>query len=202
MKPKKEDNMNNKSLKIKRITGIAVFAALVVVLQLFSNYVQFGPVSITLALIPIVVGSIIYGPLAGFALGAVGGFLVFIAPSTIGLFWDYGVFITFLVCVLKMALAGMVSGLLYKAFNNKSKKLAVTLSSICVPIINTGLFAIAALLFYKDLLVNLNTTGQNTIAFLFFTFIGFNFLIEFAVNSILSPVVLRLINMTKINNAE
>ena len=30
MKPKKEDNMNNKSLKIKRITGIAVFAALVV----------------------------------------------------------------------------------------------------------------------------------------------------------------------------
>ena len=202
MKPKKEDNMNNKSLKIKRITGIAVFAALVVVLQLFSNYVQFGPVSITLALIPIVVGSIIYGPLAGFALGAVGGFLVFIAPSTIGLFWDYGVFITFLVCVLKMGLAGMVSGLLYKAFNNKNKKLAVTLSSICVPIINTGLFAIAALLFYKDLLVNLNTKGQNTIAFLFFTFIGFNFLIEFAVNSILSPVVLRLVNMTKINNAE
>ena len=171
MKPKKEENMNNKSLKIKKITGIAVFAALVVVLQLFSNYVQFGPVSITLALIPIVVGSIIYGPLAGFALGAVGGFLVFIAPSTIGLFWDYGVFITFLVCVLKMALAGMVSGLLYKAFNNKNKKLAVALSSICVPIINTGLFAIAALLFYKDLLVNLNTTGQNTIAFLFFTFI-------------------------------
>ena len=194
--------MNNKSLKIKKITGIAVFAALVVVLQLFSNYVQFGPVSITLALIPIVVGSIIYGPLAGFALGAVGGFLVFIAPSTIGLFWDYGVFITFLVCVLKMALAGMASGLLYKAFNNKNKKLAVTLSSICVPIINTGLFAIAALLFYKDLLVNLNTKGQNTIAFLFFTFIGFNFLIEFAVNSILSPVVLRLVNMTKINNAE
>ncbi len=192
--------MNNKSLMIKKITGIAVFAGLVVVLQLFSNYVQFGPVSITLALIPIVVGSIIYGPLGGFALGAIGGFLVFIAPSTIGLFWDYGVFTTFLVCVLKMALAGMVSGLLYKAFNNKNKKVAVILSSVSVPIINTGLFAIAALLFYKDLLANLNTAGQNTIAFLFFSFIGFNFLIEFAVNSILSPVVLRLVNMTKINS--
>ena len=194
--------MNNKSLMIKKITGIAVFAGLVVVLQLFSNYVQFGPVSITLALIPIVVGSIIYGPLGGFALGAIGGFLVFIAPSTIGLFWDYGVFTTFLVCVLKMALAGMVSGLLYKAFNNKNKKVAVILSSVSVPIINTGLFAIAALLFYKDLLANLNTAGQNTIAFLFFSFIGFNFLIEFAVNSILSPVVLRLVNMTKINSME
>lgn len=194
--------MNNKSLMIKKITGIAVFAGLVVVLQLFSNYVQFGPVSITLALIPIVVGSIIYGPLGGFALGAIGGFLVFIAPSTIGLFWDYGVFTTFLVCVLKMALAGMVSGLLYKAFNNKNKKVAVILSSVSVPIINTGLFAIAALLFYKDLLANLNTAGQNTIAFLFFSFIGFNFLIEFAVNSILSPVVLRLVNMTKINSIE
>ena len=179
----------NKSLQIKKITGISVFAALVVVLQLFSNYVQFGPVSITLALIPIVVGSIVYGPLAGFALGAVGGLLVFVAPSTIGAFWDYGVFITFLVCVLKMGIAGLVSGLLYKLFNKKNKKFAVVVSSICVPIINTGLFAIAALVFYKDLLDSFNNTGQNTVAFLFFTFIGFNFLIEFAVNSILSSVV-------------
>jgi len=192
----------DKSLKIKRITGIAVFAALVIVLQLFSNYVQFGPVSITLSLIPIVVGAIIYGPLAGFALGCVSGLLVFVAPATISLFWPYGIVTTFFVCVLKMGLAGLSAGWIYKLLVNKNKKFAVTLASISVPIINTGLFAIAALVFYADLLAEFNTEGQNTIAYLFFTFIGFNFLIEFAVNSGLSPVVLRLVNMTKLNQAE
>ena len=73
----------NKSVRIKNMVGIAIFAAVVIVLQLFSNYVTFGPVSITLALIPIVVGAVVYGPLAGFILGAVGGLLVLVAPATI-----------------------------------------------------------------------------------------------------------------------
>jgi len=70
-----------KNEKIRKITGIAIFICLVVVLQLFSNYVTFGPVSITLALIPIVVGSIIYGPMAGFILGAVCGITISLAQE-------------------------------------------------------------------------------------------------------------------------
>lgn len=184
-----------KSLQIKKITGLAIFAGLVVCLQLFSNYVTFGPVSITLALIPVVVGSILYGPLAGFILGFVCGIIVFLAPSTISLFWPLGVVKTFFVCVLKTGIAGLVSGYAYKLLNKKNKKLAVILSSISVPIINTGLFAIAALLLFKDLLITLAPVGQNIVVYLLLTFIGFNFLIEFAVNSILSPVVLRLVNI-------
>ena len=190
----------NKSLRIKKMVGISIFAAVVVVLQLFSNYVAFGPVSITLALIPIVVGAIVYGPLAGFILGSVGGLLVFLAPATIGLFWDYGVFVTFLVCILKMGIAGLVSGLLYKLLHKWNKVIAVVISSVIVPILNTGLFALAAYTIYYKLLEGLAPAGQNIAAYLFLTFIGFNFLIEFFVNSALSPVVLRLTNLSKLNS--
>lgn len=187
----------NRSLKIKKMVMITILSVLAIVLQLFSNYVQFGPVSITLSLIPIVVGAILYGPLCGFVIGAATGLIVFVAPATIALFWPYGVFLTFLVCILKMGIAGFVSGLLYKLFSNRNNKLAVTLSSVIVPLVNTGLFALAAYIFYYDLLAGLAPSGQNVAVYLFLGFIGFNFLIELFVNSILSPVVLRLANMAK-----
>ena len=188
-----------RNLQINKITGIAILGALVVVLQLFSNYVQFGSVSITLSLIPIVVGAVMYGPLTGFALGALSGILVFVAPSTMALFWDYGVITTFLVCVLKMALAGFVSGILYKLIYKINNSIAAITASVIVPIVNTGLFAIAAYLFYYDLLAGF-AEGQNVVAFLFLSFIGINFIIEFFVNTILSTVVIRLTNIDKAKN--
>lgn len=188
-----------RNLQINKITGIAILGALVVVLQLFSNYVQFGSVSITLSLIPIVVGAVMYGPLTGFALGALSGILVFVAPSTMALFWDYGVITTFLVCVLKMALAGLVSGILYKLIYKINNSFAAVTASVIVPIVNTGLFAVAAYLFYYDLLAGF-AEGQNVVAFLFLSFIGINFIIEFFVNAILSTVVIRLTNIDKAKN--
>ncbi len=187
-----------RKIQINKMTGIAILGAIVVVLQLFSNYLPpLGTVSITLSLIPIVVGAAIYGPLAGFILGAVNGILVFFAPNTIGLFWPYGVFTTFMICVLKMALAGLVSGILYKLIYKKNNTLASIVASIIVPIVNTGLFAIAAYLFYYDLLEGF-AAGQNVMAFLFLSFIGINFIIELFVNSILSTVVIRLTNIEKL----
>lgn len=185
--------------KISKITGIGIFMCLVVVLQLLSNYVTFGPVSITLALIPIVVGSIIYGPYAGFLLGVFCGITVFFAPSTMALFWPYGIVKTFILCILKTGIAGLCSGYIFKLISNKNKKLAVILSSISVPIINTGLFAIAAYILYSDLLNSLCPEGQTTLIYLLVGFIGFNFIIEFFVNSILSPIVYRVINIFKEN---
>ena len=64
--------------KINRMVGIAVLAALVVVLQLLSSVIKIGTVSITLTLIPIVVGAAFYGPGAGAILGTVFGLVVYI----------------------------------------------------------------------------------------------------------------------------
>ena len=97
--------MNN-SQKIRRMVGLAALASMIVVLQLISNYIQFGPVSITLALIPIVVGAILYGPKGGFILGLIEGVMVITAPSTLGLFMPFSAVGTILVCLLKSVLGG------------------------------------------------------------------------------------------------
>lgn len=69
------------------MVGIAVLAALVVVLQLLSSVIKIGTVSITLTLIPIVVGAAFYGPGAGAILGTVFGLVVYINSATGA---DYG----------------------------------------------------------------------------------------------------------------
>ena len=191
--------MKNNSLKIKRMVGLATLSAIVIVLQLFSNYIQFGPVSITLALIPIVVGSIVYGPKGGFVLGLVHGAIVCTAPTTIALFMPVTVFGTIVVCLLKSSIAGLVSGYLFLLLQKKYKVLGVVLASISVPIVNTGLFSIACFTLFEPLIAGLASgEGKNFASYFFLTFIGYNFIIEFVVNSVLSPVVLRIIELYKL----
>lgn len=49
----------------KKIAGVGLLTALVVVLQLLGSFIKFGTVSISLVLIPIVVGAALYGVGAG-----------------------------------------------------------------------------------------------------------------------------------------
>ena len=44
--------------KTQRMVGLAIFTAIIIVLQLVSTFIKFGPFSITLAMIPIVVGAL------------------------------------------------------------------------------------------------------------------------------------------------
>ena len=56
-----------KNANIKRMVGIALLMAMVVVLQFVSGMIPpiFGIVSISLALIPVVFGAAVFGPGAG-----------------------------------------------------------------------------------------------------------------------------------------
>ena len=61
----------NSSAKTKRTVGIAIFSAIIVLLQIICTFIKFGPFSITLALAPIIIGAAIYGVGAGAFLGGV-----------------------------------------------------------------------------------------------------------------------------------
>ena len=39
--------------------------------------------------------------------------------------------------------------------------------------------------------------GGNVVQYVIFAFVGFNFLFEFLVNLVLSPIIVRLINLSK-----
>jgi len=189
--------MNN-SLKIKKMVGIASLAAIVAVLQLIANYITFGPVSITLALIPLIIGAILYGPSGGAILGGLMGLIILTAPST-GSFLAINPIVTVLLCVIKTSVAGMVSGYIFKGLRKINLKLGVVLASIAAPLVNTGIFAVGCILFYMPSITTWAGEGANAYAFLFLSMIGINFIIEFVINSVLSPIVLYIVKIISTN---
>ena len=70
--------MNNgkKAGGTQRMAGLAIFTAIIVVLQVLCTFVRFGPFPITLALAPIIIGAAVYGSSAGALLGGVFGTVV------------------------------------------------------------------------------------------------------------------------------
>lgn len=188
----------SKSLKIKKLVGISILLALVVVLQLMSNYIQFS-VSITLAITPVIIGAMLYGPGVGLFLGLVQGLLIFFAPSTISAFWPISVGGTLFVCLVKTGVAGLVSGIVFNVLYRKNLKLSVVLASVLFPIINTGLFVIAGLTIFSPLYGALATDAGKAVIVFLLSSIAINFIIEFLVNSLLSPTVLYLIKISTKN---
>ena len=183
-----------KNTKIQRMVGIAIMSAIVVVLQLLGSFIKFGPVSVSLVLIPIVVGAAMYGPAAGAVLGGVFSIVVLFQPDTAG-FYAITVFGTVVTVMAKGILAGWISGLAFRALREKNEWLAVGLAAMVCPVINTGLFALGSRLFFWDYLTEIS--GGNALYILFVVMIGFNFIAEFVVNVVCSPVIVRILHAAR-----
>ena len=65
--------MDRKRTDVRKLAGMALLTAVVVILQLLGSFIRFGPFSISLVLIPIVVGAALYGAGAGAWVGAGAG---------------------------------------------------------------------------------------------------------------------------------
>ena len=178
------------------MVGIAIMSAIVVILQLLGSFIKIGPVSISLVLIPIVVGAAMYGPGAGAVLGGVFAVVVLLQPDT-AFFYGVHYFGTVITVLVKGILAGWLSGLVFKAFSKVNEWLAVLMAAVVCPIINTGFFALGCKLFFWDALAELG--GGNAVVYLFTVMIGFNFIAEFVTNLICSPVVVRILHAARKN---
>ncbi len=187
-----------KDIKTQKLIGTAILTAILVVLQILSNYITIGSVSINLSLLPIIIGAILYGPLVGFFLGLVNGLIVILSPSTIAIFMPLTVIGTIITCLLKTGLAGLVSGYVYRIFEKSNYKLGIVLAALLVPIINTGLFSIAALTIFRPFLESLVSENYtNVYVVLLLLVIGINFIVEFLLNVVLSPTIIYIINLRK-----
>jgi len=191
----------NKKADVYRLTGLAILTAIIIVLQIFTTFVKFGPFSITLALIPMVVGAAMFGVGAGAYLGAVLGVIVTVMCITGGdpggaMVWAANPFMCAVMCILKTALAGLCAGAVYHALSRRNRYLAVLLAAIVAPIVNTGTFIIAMLLFFRDLLA-VWAGGSDLLTYIIVGIVGVNFLVEFGVNIVLTPVVVKIIDAVK-----
>lgn len=183
----------------QKLVGLALFTAIVVVLQLTGSFIKFGMFSISLVLVPIVVGAAVYGPKAGAWLGFVFGLVVLLSG-------DAAPFLTVdpLGCVATVLVkgigAGLLAGLSYKAIAAKNKYLGVAAAAIVCPVVNSGVFFLGCELFFLDTVDGwakaAGFTGDAT-TYVIVGLIGLNFVFEMLVNMVLSPVILRIINIRK-----
>ena len=63
----------SKNNNTQKIVGLGLFTAIVIVLQLMGSFIKFGTFSISLVLVPVVIGAALYGAGAGAWLGFVFG---------------------------------------------------------------------------------------------------------------------------------
>lgn len=176
------------------MVGIAILSSIVVVLQLLGSFIKFGPVSVSLVLIPIVIGAAMFGPGAGAVLGGVFSIVVLMQADT-AFFYGISFFGTILTVLVKGTMAGWLSGLTFKALSGKNEWVAVGLAAMVCPLVNTGFFALGCRLFFWNALAELG--GGNALVFLLTGMIGVNFVAEFITNVICAPVILRILHAVK-----
>ena len=181
--------------KVKRMVGIAILIAIVVVLQLLGQFIKISPmVSITLVLLPIVVGAAVYGPSAGAILGLAFSIVVLSQADT-AYFYGMSFHGTVITVIVKGVLSGWLAGLTYRAFAKKHPTLGVALAAVVCPIVNTGLFFLGCLVFFMEPLA---ATGiENVTMYVITVFIGFNFIAELLANILCCPIIVRLLQALK-----
>ena len=191
--------------KTRRMAGLAIFSAIIVVLTIVCTFIRFGPFSITLALAPIIIGAAMYGKGAGAYLGGVMGLVVLITGllgwdgGTVMLLMSENALATVLLCVVKTVVAGFVAGWLYEIIAKKNTLAAVVTAGIVCPIVNTGLFILGMIVFFFSTLQSW-AGGQAVLYYIIVGLTGINFLVELAVNMILASGITRIIKAGKHTN--
>ena len=191
--------MNTNTKKQTELVALgALFTALVIILQLIGSAIRFGPFSISLVLVPIVLGSAICGYKIGGFLGFIFGAAVLISGDAAA-FLAVDVFGTILTVLVKGTLCGLAAGLVFKALCRYNTYLAVIAAAIVCPIVNTGIFLVGCLLFFMEPVTAWATAlGFTDVGkYMIFGLVGGNFLVEMAVNIVLAPVILRIIALIK-----
>lgn len=187
--------------KTQKMVGLAIFTAVIIVLQLVATFVKVGPISITLTLVPIVVGAAVYGKGAGAYLGGVFSVVVLIccitgADAGGAMIWNANPFLCIVVCMVKGVAAGFVAGLVYRLIAPKSVIGGTVVAAVLSPIVNTGIFCLGLILFFRPILISW-AGGTDVLYYIIFGLLGVNFLVELGVNIVLSPIVVRILKAVK-----
>lgn len=183
--------MNN--AKTGRMVTIAFLIGLVLVLQLLGGVIPpIGGFSISLVLIPIVMGAVLLGPGAGALLGAVFGMIVFINcvtgadPGGVMVFQASPV-LCFLVVMAKGTLAGWLTGLCYRFLSRKNARVAMLCASALCPVVNTGVFVGCMLTVFPQVLAAW-AGGSDVLSYVLTGLLLVNFVPELIVNVLFGTV--------------
>ena len=177
----------------------AILTALVIVLQFMGAFVKFGPFSISLVLVPIVIGAATCGAAIGAWLGFVFGIVVLISGDA-SAFLAVNPIGTIITVLLKGSACGYLAGLAYKLVSKINGYLGVGVAAIVCPLVNTGIFLLGCLVFFMPTITEWAAAfgfENNVAQYMIFVLVGANFLFELLTNIILSPIIVRLLKLRK-----
>jgi len=193
---------------------IAFLAAVEVILTLL--YIPIGTINLNFGLVPIVIAGILLGPAVGALIGAVSGFVTMIQVLT-----GQGVFYVFLVatnpvmasllCIVKTAAAGFLSGLVYHLLHKfiRNRTVNSIAAAVVCPVVNTGIFALGMFTIFGEALMadpEISTwTSGGLAALVFGALIGINFFVELISTVVITPALYEALFASKLikktNNA-
>lgn len=187
------------------MVGIALLMAMVIVLQFVSSTIPpiGGMVSISLVLIPIVMGAAVFGVGAGVILGATFGVIVFIncitgADPGGAMVFQANPGMCFVVVMSKGILAGLLSACTYKLLRGKNPYLAMLCAAVVCPVVNTGFFVASMFLFFGEVLA-VWAGGSHIVSYTLTFLVLCNFVPELLINVVFSPAGQRILHALKLN---
>lgn len=185
--------------KTQTVVGMGMLTAIVFVLQAFASTIKLGPFSITLVLAPIIIGAALYGWKAGVWLGFVFGAIVLFTPD-VAAFMAVSVPATIVTVLLKGTLAGLCAGLVYSLIEKKNRLAAVITAGVVAPVVNTGIFLLGCFMFFMEIVngwAAAEGMADNIIMYVIVGMVGWNFLVELALNILLSSTIMFIIKLVK-----
>ncbi len=186
----------------RQTTGVALLIALIVVLQSVSALLtKFGLFSISLVLVPIVIGAAVYGPKVGAVLGGAFAAITYIFCVT-GL--DAGGQMVFqaspalclLVVAAKSLLAGWLSGLTFSVLKGKSTLAAMFCAAVVCVLVNTGTFLLGLWLLFPGVL-SAWSEGGNVFLYMLSGIVLTNMVPELIINVVFSSAAERIYRVVK-----
>ena len=188
-------NTNKTKMSTKTLVLGAVLSALVIVLQLMGFFIRLGPFSISLVLVPIVIGAAMCDTRIGAWLGFLFGVVVLLSGDAAA-FLAINIPGTIITVLVKGTACGLVAGLIYKLLERFNRYVAVVAAAIACPIVNTGIFLLGCSVFFMET-IKTWANGGDVLTYMILGLVGGNILVELAINIVLSPVIVRILNIKR-----
>ena len=194
--------MKNNRFDATFIAQMGLLIAIELVMKLTGlGSVPVGPLYMSFLTVPIAIGAMLLGPVAGAITGAVFGLVSFYDAMTgasvmTGTFFQISPLNTFMLCVVMRVLMGAAVGFLFRLFRaaDPGKTVCYLLGAVSAPLLNTFFFmGYICLVFYQtDYIQNLVTKlgVGNPLSFVI-ALVGFQGLCEAVVCGIVGTVVAK-----------
>ena len=192
------------------LAQLGVLTAIILIFEFTGiGMIKIGPVEMTIMMIPVIIGAISIGPVAGAILGGMFGLMSFyecFGKSMFGvLLFGINPFACAFMCFVPRILAGFLTGIIFKALKgiDRTKLISFGIAGLSGAVLNTLFFMGSLWIFFwgSDTFIStMQSWGLSTEAFFPFAiaFVGVNGLIEaivcFVTGSAIAKAVVKFIN--------